>query len=383
MVDATDVVVIGGGAVGATLALALGANGRRCVVVESRASGHSAMPLRPVALAHGSRLILERVGAWSRLKRATPIERIHVSQRAGFGRATLAAHDLRLPALGYVVDYARVHAAFEEALTDMQGCLIRGLVTRITPGHDSASVEYSCGDGSASLRAQLVVVADGGAVQDERPPRTVDYGQTAVVATAATTKPHRNTAFERFTATGPLALLPYDGRCALVWSVLPERAHELCDFPETDFAGALEREFGGRLGRFGDIAERGAFPLVLRVFGGTGSPRVQRIGNAAQMLHPVAGQGLNLGLRDAWELAQLVASTESRDLGSAAMLAAYRARRRSDRGGGIWFTHALVRGFSNDLQPLRTARGLGLAALGCVPPARDLLARRMTFGPRT
>jgi 2-octaprenyl-6-methoxyphenol hydroxylase len=378
--DAADIVVVGGGAVGATLALALGAAGRDCAVVEPRAPDHGATPLRPIALAHGSRLVLERVGAWARIQPTTAIERIHVSQRSGFGRATIAAQDLGLAALGYVVDYARVQAAFDAALAGMRARVVRGLVTKITPGHDGASVEYSCGDASATLRARLVVVADGGALREEYPARTVDYAQTAVTATVVAAKPHRNTAFERFTATGPLGVLPYGERCALVWSVPPLRAHELCDAPETAFAAALERDFGRRLGSFSNISNRGAFPLMLKVFNDAGSPRVLRIGNASQMLHPVAGQGLNLGLRDAWELAQLVAFAEQHDPGNAAVLRAYRARRRLDRGSGSWFTHALVRAFSNDLLPLNAARGLGLAALGCMPPARDFLARRMTFG---
>jgi 2-octaprenyl-6-methoxyphenol hydroxylase len=335
-----------------------------------------------VALAHGSRLVLERVGVWTRLQPATAIERIHVSQRSGFGRAAITARDLGLAALGYVMDYARVQIAFDAALAGMRGRLVRGLVTKITAGHDGAAVEYSCNDGSVTLRARLVVIADGGVVRDEPPVRTVDYGQRAVVATTVTGKPHRNTAFERFTATGPLGLLPYGERCAVVWSASAARACELCDMPETAFAAALEREFGGRLGGFSRIAERSSSPLRLKVFSDAGSPRVLRIGNASQMLHPVAGQGLNLGLRDAWELAQLVASGAQQDPGSAAVRRAFRARRRVDRGSAVWFTHSLVRAFSNDLAPLRAVRGLGLAALGCVPPARDFLARRMTFGPR-
>ena len=373
---------MGGGAVGAMLALALKAAGRQCVIVEPRASGHGSGPLRPIALSHGSRLVLERVHAWSGLQPATAIERIHISQRSGFGRAVIAARDLGLPALGYVAEFARVQAAFDAALAELPGCLVRGVVTKIAAGHEGASVQYSCDDASATVRARLVVVADGGAVRDERPARAADYGQSAVVATTATGKPHRNTAFERFTDTGPLGLLPYGERCALVWSVARARAHELCEMPETAFAVALEREFGGRLGGFSNIAERSSSALMLKVFNDAESPRVLRIGNASQMLHPVAGQGLNLGLRDAWELAQLVVSTGREDPGSAALVRAFRSRRRIDRAGALWFTHALVRSFSNDLAPLRAARGLGLAALGCLPPARDFLARRMIFGPR-
>jgi 2-octaprenyl-6-methoxyphenol hydroxylase len=333
-----------------------------------------------VALSYGSRLIFERLGAWDRLSPATAIRHIHVSQRSGFGRAMLNAQDADLPELGYVVDYPRMHAVLNGLLADRRCRLIHAMVTKITPGHDSACVEYAWGDTTATIRAQLVVVADGGATHDGLRTRVVDYGQTAVVATVASAKPHRNTAFERFTAAGPLALLPYGDRYAVVWSVSPGRARELVEAPDAAFAGMLEQDFGGRLGEFGDVAQRAAFRLMLRVSGDAGSPHVVRVGNAAQMLHPVAGQGLNLGLRDAWELGVELGCDAQRDAGNATTLLAYRARRRIDRYAGIGFTHALVRGFSNDLQPLRAARGLGLTLLGCAPPARDFLARRMTFG---
>jgi 2-octaprenyl-6-methoxyphenol hydroxylase len=381
--DAAEVVIVGGGPVGAALALALSNAGGAPVVLEPRAADDGVSPMRPVALSYGSRLIFERLDAWARLAPATAISHIHVSQRSGFGRAMLTAGHVGLPALGYVVDYGRLRAALAGLLASRPHArVLRGVVTKVVPGHDRACVEYLCGDATGQIEAKLVVVADGGALRDDVPSRTVDYRQSAVVAMLTTEKPHRNTAFERFTATGPLALLPYDERYALVWSVTPERAQALCGLPAAVFACELEREFGGRLGAFSGVEQRAAFPLMLRVTADSGSPRVVRVGNAAQTLHPVAGQGLNLGLRDAWELAAELVRTAPRDIGGSAACSAFRARRRIDRGGGIGFTDALVRGFSNDLWPLRTARGVALTALGCVPPARDFVVRRMAFGSR-
>ena len=381
MADAAEVVIVGGGPVGAALALMLASAGCETVVVEPREA--VAGPLRPVALSYGSRLLLERLEVWVRLLPATAIGRIHVSQRGGFGRAMLTAADQALPALGYVVDYRRVHGALGGLLARQpRARVLRAAVNRIVAGPDCASVEYSSGESTGTLQARLVVVADGGAMHDDVRARIVDYGQTAVVATVLAEQPHRNTAFERFTTSGPLALLPCDDRYALVWSVRPERALELCELPEGAFSGELEREFGGRLGTFSGVAQRAAFPLALRVTDDSVLARVVRVGNAAQVLHPVAGQGLNLGLRDAWDLGGEIARAMPGDVGSAAVVAAFRARRRFDRSVSIRLTDALVRGFSNDSRLLRIARGVGLTLLGCAPPARDLMARRMTFGFR-
>ena len=383
MDDAADVVIVGGGPVGTVLALALGRAGLAPVVLEPGPADGTESPLRPVALSYGSRLIFERVDAWAQLAPATPIERIHVSQRSGFGRAMLTAAQVGLPALGYVVDYGRLRGALAALLEQRgQARVIRGAATRFEPGHDRARVVYTRGEAGGQIEARLVVIADGGDLHDDVPSRTVDYGQSAVVALVGAEKPLPNVAFERFTATGPIALLPHGERYALIWSVSPARAPELCAMGAAAFARELECEFGGRLGAFHDPVQRAAFPLMLKIASSAGAPRVMRIGNAAQTLHPVAGQGLNLGLRDAWELAAGLVRSAPRDIGSSAACAAYRASRRLDRGGGIGFTDLLVRGYSNDLAPLRAARGLALTALGCTPPARDFLVRRMAFGPR-
>ncbi len=383
MVDVAKIVIIGGGPVGAALALALADSGFDPVVLESRDSDVLVRDTRPLALSYGSRLILDRLGAWERLAPVTPIDSIHVSQQGGFGRVALTAAAAHLPALGYVVDYARLHSVLAQALATRVPRTIAGAkVTAISPAHDTATVQYTLGGAARAIAAKLVVVADGGALQESAGARTVDYRQTAVVATVASELPHRNVAFERFTVGGPLALLPCADKLALIWTASPGRAQALSELPDSDFLARLHEDFGDRLGAFMAVGARSVFPLTLKCASDVSRSRAVLIGNAAQTLHPVAGQGFNLGLRDAWELAGEIVSARPEAIGSAEMLAAYRARRRIDRGGGIWFTDSLVRLFSNDFAPLSAARGIALALLGCLPPARDFVVRRMTFGAR-
>jgi len=202
-----------------------------------------------------------------------------------------------------------------------------------------------------------------------------------VTARVRTDAPHANVAWERFCPEGPLALLPCGDRLALVWTTAPERAQALCAAQEPDFLDELRSAFGGRLGRFTSVERRSAYPLALRRARRLVGPRTVRIGNAAQALHPVAGQGLNLALRDAWELGvELERAPEQ--IGEPQALAGYAARRRLDRAGGLGFTHGMVQLFAGDAAPLRWARGLGLTALAALPPARNFLVRRMTYGAR-
>ena len=204
----------------------------------------------------------------------------------------------------------------------------------------------------------------------------------AVVCEVQTELPHANQAFERFTPEGPAALLPKGDRYALVWTAQCEDAERIAQLPDAEFLAALYRHFGGRQGRFLQASPRKTFPLKLAYTGSEAADRVVRIGNAAQTLHPVAGQGFNIGLRDAWELASLCGDTVRSEIGSAAMLGAYARGRRVDVLGGLGFTDFLVRVFSNDFAPLRHARGLGLLALEVLPPLKSFVARRMMFGAR-
>jgi len=377
-----DVLIVGGGPVGAAAALALRGTGLAVGLVEARAPQAVQADPRPIALSHGSRLILERLGMWEQLAPATPIARIHVSQRGGFGRVELDAAEVHLPALGYVVDYGRLAATLAGALEAQDGCHpVRATVSALESGPESALARFEAGGVSTQATTRLLVVAEGGTLPLARM-RIRDYGQSVVTARVASEVPHRNVAYERFTPDGPLALLPMGELLALVWTTNPERAQQLCEMPESGFLEQLQYAFGGRLGSFSHAGARSSYPLALKVADRTAEPRVVALGNAAQTLHPVAGQGLNLGLRDAWELAESITGRDKVEIGGSAHLKAYRARRRLDRRGGIGVTDALVRLFSNDIAPLRLARGLGLAALGAVPPARDFLVRRMTFGSR-
>lgn len=377
-----DVLIVGGGPVGAATALALRGTGLAVGLVEARAPQAVHADPRPIALSHGSRLILERLGVWERLAPATPIERIHVSQRGGFGRVELDAGEAGLPALGYVVDYGRLAATLAVALEEQDGChLVRAEASALEPGPDTASVRFHAVSGSRQAAARLLVVADGGALAAAGA-RTRDYRQSVVTTRVACGIPHRNAAYERFTPEGPLALLPTGDKLALIWTTTPQHAQQLCELSEAGFLERLQNAFGNRLGAFSQPGARYKYPLALKVTDRIAEPRIVALGNAAQTLHPVAGQGLNLGLRDAWELAISVQGCDRGEIGGAAHLGAYQARRRTDRRGVIEFTDGLVRLFSNDFAPLRLARGLGLAALGAMPPVKDFVVRRMTFGTR-
>ncbi|MES2564662.1 MAG: FAD-dependent monooxygenase [Pseudomonadota bacterium] len=375
-----DVVVVGGGPVGAAFALELHASGSNVALLESRAGASEAIGLRPLALSYGSRLIFERVGVWDALAAATPIERIHVSQRGGFGRALLTAAEAALPALGYVTDYATLVAALDAAVSRAGLKVVRG--ARVTTlAHDAASarVEFVSEAGVDECIASLVVIADGSALAAQVDIRVTDYRQSALTAFVHTELAHGNTAYERFTNEGPIALLPFEARHALVWTVDPAQADALMQSTSLDFLTRLQDRFGERLGRFTQVSQRAAHHLTLRVAEDTNIGRAILIGNAAQALHPVAGQGFNLGLRDAWELASEIRHRSPHD---EVLPAAYRARRRIDRRGGIAFTDALVRVFSNDIPGLSIARGAGLALLDNLPAVKQFVMRRMVFGSR-
>lgn len=385
MNDAADVVIIGGGPVGAALALALSGSGLGVMLLEARPAGERASDARPLALSYGSRLILERLGVWAALAPVTAIDRIHISQKNGFGRAALSAAEARLPALGYVADYTQLHATLHNALQDRGPALryITGAnVSAIRDVETISEVEFTTGGVQQSVGASLVVAADGGALDGMAEMQSVDYRQSAVTARLHSELPHRNTAFERFTSGGPIALLPSGDGLALIWTAGHERAQQLCELAPAVFEAELQQHFGKRLGALVIEGRRALFPLALRYATRVTKKRAILIGNAAQTLHPVAGQGFNLGLRDAWELAEEALRCGRAALGEPDMLKTYETRRRLDRGGGIWFTDSLVRMFSNDIAPLKFARGAGLALLGCVPPLKNFVVRRMTFGAR-
>jgi len=340
-----DVLIRGAGPVGCALGAALRDSNLKVAIADR---GGAAAPFRPIALSYASRLILERLGAWQALA-VTPIETIHVSERGAFGRTRLDAADAGVPALGYVAEYASLARALRERVADL-------ISADETP-------------------ARCVVHAEGAAPEASEK----RYAQDAVVGIVSVAPHAKGAAFERFTADGPLALLPFGGRYALVWSARPERAAALAAAPEAEFLAELAATAGSAPGRPIACEARSVQPLSLRVNPARTGPREVFIGNAAQTLHPVAGQGLNLGLRDAWELAETL--RDAADPGDAATLARYAARRRLDVAATIRMTDFLASAFVGSNRVLHAARGAALMALDVFPPARRFFARRMIYGP--
>lgn len=384
--------IIGAGPVGALCALAMQHFGIKPHVLEARDQTRSANDARTLVLSHGSRLILERLGVWDRLESYTPITRIHVSQRGGFGATQISADEEQLPALGYVVSYGGLEIALEAQMAAVGIAVQYGIDAQCS----AAGVRNARGE---HYSAPFVVIADGGRSGQAPTPRLArDYDQMAIVCEVQTELPHDHRAYERFTPDGPVALLPYVVRAtdddaaasrlaaqhtyALVWTAQPREAERIAMLDDAAFLDALYQHFGGRQGRFLSATPRKRFPLKLSFIGTQADAGVVRIGNAAQTLHPVSGQGLNIGLRDAWELAALCGDTPTESIGSAEMLRAYGRSRRVDVLGGIGFTDFLIRAFSNDVALIRHARGLGLLALEMLPPLKHFVARRMIFGAR-
>lgn len=383
--DGLGLVVVGGGPVGAALALALARSGLSITVLEARGEPPAVSDPRALALAYGSRLILERLGIWSHLKEVSPITTVHVSQQGALGRAVLTAREAGVPALGYVVSYQELARVMDTALRAAPIRYIPGAcATALHTGSERAVIEYRHEAVARRLAARLVAVADGGKwlAQDGRAVRARDYQQGAVVAQVAAERAPAGVAFERFTPEGPIALLPHAGGLALVWTASAETARELIQLSQREFLARLYSHFGDRVGAFRSAGARASFPLRLRQMRSAIGVRTVLLGNAAHTLHPVAGQGFNLGLRDAWELAELCAQGACAELGSAGMLRRYQRARSLDVGAGVWFTDSLVRLFSNRNPLLSTARSLGLGALQCLPAGRRFLMRRMMFGSR-
>ena len=378
-----DIAIIGGGPVGAALALALRGSQLKVCVLEARPAHAASSDARALALSYGSRLLLDRLGVWDALHDVSAIRTIHISQKQSFGRAVLHAAELNVPELGYVLPYPALQDALTHALQHSDVATIYGAsVTRLSNSADQAVIGYQQEGEEYTLHARLAVVADGGKLLAQQyPPEVHDYGQSALITHITCSAPQVNTAFERFTPQGPLALLPFKEGYELVWTASHQAAQEMLAWDDARFMRELHQHFGDRVGEFLTVSKRTCFPLGLRrAPQQTPMPHTVLLGNAAQTLHPVAGQGFNMGLRDAWELAQEILDAAPASLGTEAMLAAYRSQRRTDREAGIRFTDGLVRLFSNDLPLISAGRAAALTALDCLPFVKKFVAKRMMFG---
>lgn len=385
-----DLAIVGGGLVGASLALSLAPLGTRIVLLEAVAPGtgdqHPSFDERTTALANGSVRAFRTLGAWDAMAReAAPIRRIHVSDRGRFGSARVDAAEQGLEALGYVVPNRAIGAALWQALERHPNVEVvaPARATGSDVADDRRIVHYEAEAGTASLAAKLVVAADGiqsivrsqSGIGADR----IEYEQSAITAVAVAQRFHDYVAYERFTESGPIAILPLtDGRCGLVWTARPADAARLLTLDDGAFLAEFQRAFGFRLGRFLKVGRRTSYDLVLSRAERHVGPRLAVVGNAAQGLHPIAGQGFNLGLRDAMSLAEVIADRRAEgelDPGQSALLQDYANWRESDRRRIVAFTDGLVRLFATPFGPLRTLRGLGLLAFDVLPPAKSALAR--------
>ncbi|MBC7756471.1 MAG: FAD-dependent monooxygenase [Bdellovibrio sp.] len=382
--NAQNIIIVGGGPVGSVLALALQQQNVPFTMLEARAKGASHADTRALALSYGSRMILERLGLWDAVEaKATAINTIHISQRGGLGRSKLNAADHNLPAIGYVLPYGALTKALDGAL-DLKNVIYEAQATAIAPNQPSAEVTFNQNGQSQTLASALLVMADGGrnlgkiaSITKE----TKDYGHDALVSKVTAELPHHNIAFERFTPSGPMALLPNgETGFSLVWTGEKASIDALLKLDDCTFLSQLHEAFGDRVGKFLSIEKRISFSLKLSTLKPSTAPHLAVIGNAAQTMHPVAGQGFNVGMRDAWTLADLSINTPQMDLGGAAMLAAYNKLRSRDTSGGILFTDLLVNVFSNNVIGLSAMRGAGLGLLELIKPAKNRLVGKMSYG---
>lgn len=384
-----DILIVGGGLVGVSLACALRGSPLTVGMIEAAVPALSDQPGyddRTLALAYGSRRIFQGMGLWAAIagRGAAPIKRIHISDRGRFGFARLRAQDAGLEALGYVVSAPVLGRSLYEAIEGQSNIVFMSpaAVQSVAIEDEAARVRVHADGTGRTLTARLVVAADGA----DSPVREaagidvqrVDYRQSAVVSAVTTERAHAYTAYERFTDAGPLALLPAAAEhCAVVWTVAADQVETVLGWDDETFRARLQECFGERLGRFERIGRRRAYPLSLTRVREHVRPRLAVIGNAAHTMHPVAGQGFNLGLRDVAALAEILSegAAAGADIGEAGLLRRYADWRARDNRVTATFTHSLIRIFSNDYLPVACARDLGLIAVDLLPPLKRGLIR--------
>ncbi|HEX4970689.1 MAG TPA: 2-octaprenyl-6-methoxyphenyl hydroxylase [Steroidobacteraceae bacterium] len=387
----TDVAICGGGLVGATLALALADLGLGVVLIEAHPFGTSGQPSfddRTTALSNGSRRIFEALRVWPLLEReATAIRRIHISDRGRFGFARLDAAEQGLSALGFVVVNRAMGAALwhrlgQSSVRIVAPARVRGL--QLVDGRQRIDCDLGA-QGSVAVEARLAIAADGAqSVLREAAgigAQTWNYEQTALVTNVLTQRFHDQVAYERFTPEGPLALLPMsEGRLGLIWTFATEVAPTIAQVDDAAFLARLQDAFGFRLGRFMKVGARQLYPLSLTRADEHVAERLAIVGNAAQTLHPIAGQGFNLGLRDAASLAEVLAEGRGQhndefDPGDGLWLERYREWRVADRSNIVRFTDGLVRVFTQPFGPIKALRDVGMLAFDLMPAAKGALSQ--------
>lgn len=376
MADQTiDILIVGGGLAGASLMLALSNLGYKTLLVEAKPYTDRVkenFDARTLALAPASVNILKNLHVWSELEAlAVPIKTIHVSEQRRFGLTVLEAE--KNEPLGYVVEMQHINRALHQLLPEQQ---VLAPAQLIGLNFDKNEARIKSGTNEFTVAARLIVAADGADSSVRQlcgiKPDITSYRQVAIVANIGLARDHQHGAYERFTPSGPLALLPMSNkRSSLIWSVSPDKAAELMALTEHNFLNRLQREFGYRLGRFEKVGQRIIYPLRQVIMNDQVHGMVVFVGNAAHTLHPVAGQGFNLGLRDVAMLAQCVVNHGLNN----AMLDKYRRARHDDQQTTIRFTNGLISLFLSQLPGVGVARSTGMMAMNNAPMIKNLLAR--------
>lgn len=384
-----DIIIAGGGMIGTSFALALAPLGLRMAVVEAVARAAAKQPSfdeRSTALSRSSQRMFTAMGLWDDIEAAaTPIRSIHVSEKGRFGFAHIDADEQGVEALGYVVINRVLGGVLQAALDQQENIdvLCPARISAVKSDDEKSVVCVDQGGSTRELSCRLLVAADGerSSVRDMLGISATcsDYGQHAVVGNVLPEKAPANRAYERFTESGPLAMLPIaDDRAAFVWIVQSSEVEKILALDDTSFTAKLQESFGLRLGRFSKVGARAAYPLGLSKANGLIVRRGVLIGNAAHGLHPVAAQGFNLGLRDVAALSDCIADTRSNgvvDPGNACVLEEYASWRRADQGKLVHFTDGIVRLFGSRIPAVRTLRNIGMLGFDLIPGVRTLFAK--------
>ena len=384
--DQFDAVVIGGGPVGCVVALALSRCGLKTAMLEAQADRTTISDGRTLALSWNSFLILNQLDAWSDEMVSFPIRAIHISDRGNFGQSTVSASDLNLTELGFVV-------RFQDLLPQLRMELIKQNVetffhteaTSIKKSEEYSSINITSKGLDKTISSRLVVMADGGQslnIAGLKYKKSIEYGHKAIVGIVKSDAKPSNIAYERFTDAGPIALLPRGNEFSFVWSVNSDGVDSLLNETDENFLSRFQSAFGDRCGNFTAIREKRSYTLSTKIAEQPSGGGIVIVGNASQALHPIAAQGLNLGFRDAWDLAQLCGQLDEKKLNRSETVRDFRRKRRWDRFQTAVFSSSLNRLFSSKMLGMRRGRGLGLLALDLVPLAKKIIIKQLIFGPR-
>ena len=389
-----DLIIVGGGLVGASLAVAFANSPLRIAVIEPHAFDTSQQPSfdeRTVALTYSARQIYTGMGIWKTIaaKGIEPIKDIHISNRGHFGITHLSHLDIGTAALGYVVPTRTMGEVLHGQISAAPNItLLEGATAETIKSEDDWSAVTIDYEGKKqTIQAKLTVIADGGRSPLTTALQTVDqaYAEQALLSIVNVDRPHHGRAYERFTNEGPLALLPHqDRRYAVVWTSSADALNHRLALSDADFIAALQDTFGDRAGTFSNPSQRKSYPLTRSKLETPGKDRMVVIGNAAHTVHPVAGQGFNLGLRDVAYLAELIVESTAaqQDIGSDQLIKQYISTRQRDTSMVQKFTHSLIAIFSNELKAVGLLRNIGLFAIENCPPAKRFLLKR-TMGMRS